>query len=589
MPESLDPSRELTFVDHPEALNPGIPWARLGSSLLGSANTEPLDLSGQIRANRDRVRAAFVAWLGGINAARASLTWWAHTTSAKNLLSSPLGNQVLELIALQNLLGSANTTQIGVVGATHGQIEVWRNLANQLKAKVQVTDSTRLPETLRFPFLRILWQFFKTLAIWSVYMRPARAAYGADIIVLTYVDRNFRGGGDAFFGQLAGHLAKTTAKSSVLHLAYIQGPYRRILGALGASREFRYAALFAELHLSDIGWALAYTLAALKRAYQWPRLPMLDGIDFEPVMRRSLLWDLVKGGYFQNLLVYRAAVRVGERLAPEHLIYPYENKSLEKMLLLGLYSKASACRTIGYQHTSVTPRHTTLLFARGEAARTPLPNRIVTAGDITLGWLKAYGYYPDGILRSGPALRQIKRSPHSRRSRANPDKVRVLFALSSSLAELHKAALWLLDAAKEKPSWEFAIRTHPEFPLEYLPENIRCTVEARAMDFSSTSLDENFQWCDVVAYASSTVALEALMAGRPVVCIDLGELLDPDPMIEAAPLRWTAQTPADLIDATIDAISVSRLDFERMQRDAHAFANKYFRSIEPERISAFLD
>ena len=64
----------------------------------------------------------------------------------------------------------------------------------------------------------------------------------------------------------------------------------------------------------------------------------------------------------------------------EKIIYPFENKSLEKLLLLGLPKKI---RTIGYQHSSITPMHLSFQLSKKEIYKMPLPDKIVTVGKVT--------------------------------------------------------------------------------------------------------------------------------------------------------------------------------------------------------------
>ena len=75
-----------------------------------------------------------------------------------------------------------------------------------------------------------------------------------------------------------------------------------------------------------------------------------------PLLRAALRWDLGRGAYLHNVLVYRAARRLLARLRPRWLIYPFENKALEKALLLAAREQHPPCRIVGFQHTSITRR-----------------------------------------------------------------------------------------------------------------------------------------------------------------------------------------------------------------------------------------
>lgn len=582
--------RELVLAASAADLPGGIPWLAFGDAATAADGAlPPGDL---IRPHRERLREAFVLWLGGINVANASPAWWAHNTSSKNLLASRFGNAVFDLFALRQLLkGPADPARarVGVVGASAAQTEAIRRMAAAAGGTLRILQLGAAPPTGGGFALRLVALALRALLEWARWLRPARAHGQAVVRLFTYADAGFRDGTDAFFGQLAAQLATHEPPLTCVHHPWVHGAPAAVVPKLRAAVRFRYSPLLAELVPGDILGALRDALVAATRVGRWPAPVPLEGLDLEPLLRESLREDLAGGNYFAVLLIHRAARRLAARTRPPLVIYPYENKSLEKLLLLGLREGNPGGRIVGYQHTSVTPRHTTLVFAPGEAARTPLPDRVVTLGEVTRAWLEANGRYPAGLLVEGFALRQAARTALARRKPAPGDSPRVLFVLSSSIAELAAAARWLLEAARLRPSWQFALRPHPEFPLVRLPDALRTGLASRARDLSGMPLEENLLWADVVVYASSTVALEALMAGRPVVNIDLGEPLDVDPVLEPVALHWSAGNAAELVSAVEAGAALDDAEFEHRRDAARRFIDRYLRPFTPTGLERLLD
>lgn len=581
--------RELVLAASAADLPGGIPCIAFGDAAAAEGALRPGDL---IRPQRERLREAFILWLGGINVANASIAWWTHNTSSKNLLASRLGNAVFDLLALRQLLGGATDSapaRVGVVGASAAQVEAIRRMAVASGGALRVTRLGAEPPAGGGSALRLVALAMRALLEWALWMRPARASGQAAVRLFTYADAGFRDGADAFFGQLAGHLAAHEPPLSCMHHPWVHGAPAEVVPKLRVSARFRYSPLLSELGAGDILGALRDALLAAARVGRWPAPALLEGLDLEPLLRESLREDLAGGNYFAVLLIHRAARRLAARARPPLVIYPYENKSLEKLLLLGLREGNPLVRIVGYQHTSVTPRHTTLVFAPGEAACTPLPDRVVTLGEVTRAWLESHGRYPAGLLVEGFALRQAARGALARRKPAPGEGARVLFVLSSSIAELAAAAHWLLEAARLRPTWQFALRPHPEFPIARLPESLRAAVAARAQDLSGTPLEENLRWADTVAYASSTVALEALMAGRPVVNIDLGEPLEVDPVLEPVTLHWRAADAAELVAAVEAGAALDDAAFECRRDGARRFIDRYLRPFTPAGLARLLD
>ena len=113
-------------------------------------------------------------------------------------------------------------------------------------------------------------------------------------------------------------------------------------------------------------------------------------------------------GIIENLLLFKAFRRLNSNRFLEKIIYPFENKPMEKFLSLGLSNKI---KKIGYQHTSITPSHLSFQFSKTEINKTPLPDKIVTVGKITKNWLIKRCNFPPKKIIQGVALRTFQNKP----------------------------------------------------------------------------------------------------------------------------------------------------------------------------------
>ncbi len=512
----------------------------------------------------DAWRAAFVDWLGALNRRNASLSWWAYTSTAKNLLSSPLGNEYLGVLALKCLLGEIPSVRVLIVGASPAQAAALDDGAHRVAALG--------------PLLRACWQFARIFGAWLARVLRPPAGEPPQAVIFTYVDRGFHAGPDAFFGTLAAQLSVACR-----HVAFVHSAYRAMVPRVTVAG---YHALFGELRLGDLLWGFGMTLRAWWRATGYDAPPLGDGIRGTPLLRAALRWDIGQGGYLYNVLVYPTARRLLARWKPRWLLYPYENKALEKMLLAAAREAAPDCRLVGYQHTSITRRHATLLFAEGEAAATPLPDRIVTVGEVTRRFLEQHGRYSEGIFATGCALRQSFGPTIERRPRDG--KVRLLLTLSSSRRELADSVDFCRGALAVDASLELAVRTHPEFPVSMLPSQVRGWLAQHARDFTGSPLAANLEWCDAVVYVSSTVALEALGRGRPVINLVLSDPLDPDPVLDAVALHWSADRPEALAAAAREIAALDASRFEEGRAQALDYVARYLKAPTPQALETFL-
>lgn len=530
----------------------------------------------------------FSEWGSRLNAQHAGLRWWSYSSTARNLLSSAFGLRVIEALAICNLARSGTYRHLYIAGATHGQM---RSIQRLLAPEFQV----RLPANSRLvagEFFAVATTMFRTLiqaarialAFPLAGRRYLRNKPAIDTLLFTYLDGDFDPDWDRYFGDLPKVLGSRGGRMA--YIAYVYTPYAARLHALGKGSAVPYYPLYRFLTAGDLltGSWNAMTAAIRRPSTSGDSDPVSSAM--QDILRETFLEDVSTRGYLHNLLVHAAALRMARNLRPQNLIYPYENKSLEKALLLAVREASPGTKIVGYQHTSITPRHIGLRFSREEARNTPLPDRIVTVGEITRKYLEEHGNYPKQMLVAGCALRQVRDKPLALRA-PTKDRPRVLLALSSSIGELVSAVEFMRQVKSRLPGMEIGVRPHLNFPLQKLPADSLAWVRKQAIDLSGTRLRDNLEWADMTAYVSSTVALESLMLGRPVLHLDI-DPGNPDPLLGNPRFRWAVRDPDGFLAAVA---SLSGLDSESLIRErdaALAYVSDYLAPRSPEALSGFV-
>lgn len=585
--------KQVAFVTRLPRGQSGFHYIDLGhSTALDSASAQAggtrVELADYYPSDQSRWTRAFVAWLGALNKQFASPEWWAHTATAKNLLSSRFGYWLLEVIAIKAVIDALGFKQLYVIGATGAQA---RMLASSCNQAVHYAIAGRLKSggnAAKF-WVRLAYQGLRVFLAYIAWPWKFRAVKRPDVCLFTYVDGNVRKDTDAFFGTLTAQLRLQRPGLVCVYLAFLHAPFFSTLKKLRTTPDEVYWPLFFELTLRDLCWAAVKTIDARKGVSKLRPPPFGDALDVRDIFQHALWHDIDRGGYFYNLLVFRAARRYAHDCQPDKLIYPYENKSLEKLLILGFRAGYPGCRIDGYQHTSITPRHTTLLFAEDEAASTPLPDRIITAGTLTKQYLETHGNYPAGILSAGCALRQHWRPAFDTPANRGEKPLRVLLALSSSRYELLSAvAFFERIAAPFENRIELLIRPHPEFGLDLLPDKLATWVREHGNDATGTDLSANLAWCDITAYISSTVALETLMIGKPIVYIDIREPINPDPVIGSVGFHARIRDAQDFQNCLTKLRDLSQDSYRAMANEALEYVRGYLCPATPESTRIFL-
>lgn len=522
----------------------------------------------------------FSELLSKLNQNNASLLWWAYTSTAKNLLSSPLGERYIQIQAICELITRKDIDTLNVIGATTGQMEsIISNLSDsnikfggnalkfRLLKKIAANSTALIRQAIHCG--RLFFGFFGCKApIFDKHI---------DLCLFTYLDGGFHKKFDNYFGELPQLLQENNYISSFLYLAYVYTPYRQRIKNIRSPSA--YVALFSLLSLSDYYWAFSKTfLNWWKNAFQECSYKFGSTKKYSSLFNEIFLHDIAVGSYLHNLLIYKSICKFIKVCEPKTFIYPYENKSLEKMILIGINDAEYKPVVMGFQHSSITPRHITLLFRPEEATYTPLPDKIITVGKITREYLEQFGNYPPEIFITGCALRQKRVAPMTRPNYGD-NKIRVLLALSSSEQELLKSVMLFQKVMRLMPELELGIRCHINFPLTLLPKDIAVWAKENTLDFSGTKLNDNLSWSNVTAYVSSTVAIETLMQGKPVVNISIGDMVSSDPVIGGTSFHWHAGDEIEMVETLSLINNISDADYGQYSSSAVSYAEDYLRPI----------
>lgn len=306
------------------------------------------------------------------------------------------------------------------------------------------------------------------------------------------------------------------------------------------------------------------------------------GSDATAAVQASLDAESAGRQVYLNELLRPIAARIEQRFELATVIATYEDLAWEKVWWATLAERSPRTLRIGYQHAPVYPAMTT--FARPPLAAGPArpgPDRIVTMGAVTRDRLAEAGV-PESLLVEGPSLRLVPRPPAARTSRPTGPLLVILGEFERSL----RLARLIADTVAQRPGTTAVLRLHPLTPRDRflaemgpLPDGVTVS--------SAVALEADLAPAGAVAYDASSVALDALLAGVPVVHVDLGDPLSFDPLHGGAPLHWEAASPAQIADAldAIDALSDSEY-VDRAQQAARV-ASAWFGPLDDAHLSAF--
>jgi hypothetical protein len=393
------------------------------------------------------------------------------------------------------------------------------------------------------------------------FLRSARAAarrvFAAapegrrDVVIVTLGANLAEGSPDAYFGDLAPALA---AHGSVITVYLAPGKRVRFPARPDA------VPLEAFLRVGD------------PAAAWWRRDTRDPAANLEPYTRAMLDYlrarEEASGETAIQGVMARAFDRMLATLEPRVLVYPFENRSWEKNLL-DAARRHGVERCVGYQHSSLTPRHLAFSGAANAHVSGPLPDLVVTCGEITAARVRAA--MPERVtVTVGAALRA------RRLDIAPPHGWGLLAPISSSRAEAWEILRTLHGLCAIAPI-PMTVRTHPTIPIEDLYAQFRWP--ARMQLSRGRPLLADIQAAALVVYSSSTIALEGMLYGRLPIFLEIGDVPSGDPIEGEHEFVFRARDAAGLAQVIAQVQAMPQAKLEALRTQARAYAERYL--VEP--------
>lgn len=493
--------------------------------------------------------------------------WWSYSFTSKNPLSTKLLSKVADLLALKNFLLSRRL-DIKSVKLFESKIEYEKFLYISIGTSAKPQSA----KSLIISFLKNLIDFgkFSTRVIecffWH-YFKKIRSV--PEILIFSYVDGAIGIGNlDPYFGDLKDILEKENTQTSIGYLLYPYSPFFNKFDEIKKRRDKKSYVIFDFLKIHDYIWVVRKILSNRFRLKAYEMLSVeYPGLEF--VVKSEMNFESM-GAQLYNLLIYKAASRIKSFESIQSVIYPFENKSLEKMLIIGLGDRVNK---IGYQHSSISKRHFNFILMIGEEKITPLPDKIVTTGNIPNSYLRDSCNIAQDKLCEGFYLRggNINWCHTFKVTQEMPN---LLFAFSSGYEEIIDAVNFLKGNSLCGLNIKF--RPHINFKFEGLPPEFLKWIKLNVAISEAEDLQEDLLWSDIVVCISSTVSLTAIQVGIPVIILKIGTV-DSTPILEGGDeVVWLECTYDSYLKAVKEIVSLCYNERVDKYLNGYTYVNRYF-------------
>jgi hypothetical protein len=398
---------------------------------------------------------------------------------------------------------------------------------------------------------------------------------------------------DPFFGRLAEYLAEElSGKARVMTVALgfnlKQECYRKMRDLKGAA----VVPLESMMRYRDVIKCLCCLIwMAIVHPFKVKGKVVFLGCDIV-----ELLSELLSSGGWHISFFHYMHYAAGEKLAKDHNIIAcaltYEGNPWERAFIAGIKKSNAKTRMIGYQHTVIPQAAANMFQSPREINRIPLPDIVLTTGEVPADILQKHGAFPKERIKISCALRFQYLDEMQVQPRRRPDSqgtIRVLVALCG-VKETLPLLRYAIDQACSVKHIDFLIRAHPVLPFEQLrlwiddidmlPSNMKIS--------NGTTVMEDIMASDSVLYWGSSVALEGIRMGKPVIHFNQDDFLSYDPLFDLKEFKWVINSKDNILDVLGQIDNIPDHAFEELRDRAHRYVVSYHNPVSREAMSPFL-
>lgn len=274
--------------------------------------------------------------------------------------------------------------------------------------------------------------------------------------------------------------------------------------------------------------------------------------------------------------------KILEELSPRALVYPYEEKCLERALLMAVKESEKQIETIGFAHAVYNKGLMYLRRRNKVEVNPPMPDKLLATGEALKKWLADWaGWDEDRILIAGsPRWHNTTCHDSDSALQGRPLRVLILIGQDYEAIELSNQLEKLPLAFDE---FEVVIRPYPYSWGDGQDEAFSKIKKInRHIHIYGGSLNEQIAWCDVAVYCSTSAGLETMLSGRLTIYLNLNHIFTLSPIDEKIQneILWRCQNLSELNESLYGINQMTEDQYMDIVRHQSNVANRVFQKID---------
>lgn len=577
-----------------------IAWPKLSQEtarLLNDKGFKNISLFGSQAGQRDKFIREYIEFIGFLGKSNNARWWWATDIASKNRFTSRMPRLIQFFLTVAQIVKAGIYKELLIIDLPWTAVDSLNKLFCDSRIPLKPIDIRRRKQAgFIYGFLRRLSVVFYNIV--KIYSRALLIRWKLKgkinrelscnlpmYIIKTFIyDHSFTAAGryqDVFFGHLPDFVKN---KKKVLIYACILGNYRYCVQKIRECVDNVIVPIEACLSLKDILSAAGEFLLVRPQVKGGGNF---FGYDLKDMVNNEFIRS--SGGIqFYHFIHYWSVKNLLGKVSAETFLSTYENNPWERMCVLAVREKSPRTKIIGYQHTVVPQSSVNMFISSYEKDLGIAPDKVLTVGDAPRRIMERYGNYDRGKIETACGLRfkYLFNSLVAKSAKTG----NILLALEG-IFEVYKLVNYVIKELKDNKQYRVIIRTHPVLPVEAFKHKLIYSFE-KLSNFEVSygrTLQEDIARADIVIYWGTTVALEALNVGKPVIHFDNGSILSYDPLFECDYLKWRVSEENNLLSVIEEINALSEERFSFLQNKAKDYMSRYFYPVTEKALKEFLN
>ena len=572
---------------------PGIAWTYAGAhyctyrSLLRKQGADrEVPFREVLYATTYALKGDYIEFIGTLNCQNTDPDWQLSSVAERNCFISHAFATICTLAAARTLLAGRKDPELLIIFDTPGIAAHMRRVLDAAHPSgMRVGSRLRLilrhlPRAVANRIAFVALGIYRRLTASVLLGKPDPSAPYA---ILSFVyDRSFRGGyEDVVFGPLLPWLEKRGLSPVIIPLVIPPTPYGT---AIRQMRDAKRPFMVPEAY-EPVG---KRTLIALSSLFNPPpRIPrtLFHDIPVEEILEEDRIHDWAGRRVMESRILGESLGRIRAQGTFRVIAYPFENHIWEKAVCSSVRSVFPETFLIGFQHSTIYSTLLNYFIASCESGSPFLPHRIVTSGSRAHELLIHSGY-PKGMVRSGGAIRFVREEGAANPPKKQEGPFTILVAPTVDRNESVELISRVVDACADLAGVRIVIRCHPDLPFDRIAPLLEHPLPANALAGGGHTIP--LHEAGVLVFSSTSVAMEALAAGVPVIQITTMDPLTGNRFegIPPSGMLQYARTDAELRQM-VDTMRTADITTEDRAR-AQDIVRMFFGPVDEEVFSLFL-